>query len=430
MPALQLDPAPRSYTASVTLLRRSDRGATVAPVQTTIADIEAWLLADAMRVDDLLELFEALAWRLVAAGAPLDRASLHVGTLHPQVFGFAWNWERADGLCDEVKVAEATLKTDAYRRNPLFRVIEFGEVFRGDTSDPDTVSKYPLMAELARRGITEYVVMPLRAGGAYHNAASIATKRPGGFTDADRADLSRILGLFALHVERHIVSRIARNVLDTYLGEAAGKQVLRGSIKRGAGEAIRAIIWVSDLRGFTDLSDRLAGSDIVALINAYFERLAGAVMAEGGEVLKFIGDGLLAVFPYAHFKDERAAAQASLAAAEQALRAVDDLNRATPPELAAIDGWRPLRSGIALHEGEVFFGNVGAPDRLDFTVMGSAVNTASRVEALTKSLGRPVLITEPVARMLDHPLDHLGEHTLRGLATPLAIFSPGASVRG
>jgi len=150
MPALQLDPAPRSYTASVTLLRRSDRGATVAPVQTTIADIEAWLLADAMRVDDLLELFEALAWRLVAAGARLDRASLHVGTLHPQVFGFAWNWERADGLCDEVKVAEATLKTDAYRRNPLFRVIEYGEVFRGDTSDPDTVSKYPLMAELAR----------------------------------------------------------------------------------------------------------------------------------------------------------------------------------------------------------------------------------------------------------------------------------------
>ena len=192
--------------------------------------------------------------------------------------------------------------------------------------------------------------------------------------------------------------------------------MLRGSIKRGAGEAIRAIIWVSDLRGFTDLSDRLAGSDIVALINAYFERLAGAVMAEGGEVLKFIGDGLLAVFPYAHFKNERAAAQASLAAAEQALRAVDDLNRATPPELAAIDGWRPLRSGIALHEGEVFFGNVGAPDRLDFTVMGSAVNTASRVEALTKSLGRPVLITEPVARMLDRPLDHLGEHTLRGLA--------------
>jgi adenylate cyclase len=112
MPTPPLDPAPRSYTASVTLLRRSDRGAAVAPAHTTIDEIESWLLADAMQADDLLELFEALAWRLVAAGAPLDRASLHVGTLHPQVFGFAWNWERADGLCDEVKVAEATLKTE------------------------------------------------------------------------------------------------------------------------------------------------------------------------------------------------------------------------------------------------------------------------------------------------------------------------------
>ena len=430
MPTPPLDPAPRSYTASVTLLRRSDRGPSVAPAQTTIDEIESWLLADAMRADDLLELFEALAWRLVAAGAPLDRASLHVGTLHPQVFGFAWNWERADGLCDEVKVSEATLKTDAYRRNPLFRVIEYGEVFRGDTADPDTVKQYPLMAELARRGITEYVVMPLRAGGAYHNAASIATKRAGGFTAADRASLSRILGLFALHVERHIVSRIAGNVLDTYLGEAAGRQVLRGSIKRGAGEAIRAIIWASDLRGFTDLSDRLAGGDIVALINAYFERLAGAVMAEGGEVLKFIGDGLLAVFPFASFDSERAAAEASLAAAQRALRAVEDLNRTAPPELAKIEGWRPLRTGIALHEGEVFFGNVGAPERLDFTVIGTAVNTASRVETLTKTLGRPILITEPVARRLGSPLDDLGAHALRGLATPLAIFSPSSSMRG
>jgi adenylate cyclase len=424
MPAPQLDPAPRSYAPSVSLLRRADRGPSAAPAQTTIADIEAWLLSDAMGADDLLALFEELAWRLVAAGVPLARTSLHVGTLHPQVFGFAWNWERADGLCDEVKVAEATLKTDAYRRNPLFRVVEYGEVFRADTSDPEIVSRYPLMAELARRGITEYVVMPLRAGGAYHNAASVATKQAGGFSDADRANISHILKLFALHVERHIVLRIAANVLDTYLGAAAGGQVLAGSIKRGAGEPIRAIIWASDLRGFTDLSDRLAGSDIVALINAYFERLAGAVMAESGEVLKFIGDGLLAVFPYASFKSEQAAARASLAAAQGALGAVDALNEAPPPGLARIDGWRPLRTGIALHEGEVFFGNVGAPERLDFTVIGTAVNTASRVETLTKSLGRSILITEPVARRLDCPLEALGEHALRGLAAPLAIFSP------
>ena len=429
MPVRELDPAPRSYAASVSLMRRADRGPSAAPARTTVAEIEAWLLSDAARADDLLVLFEALAWRLVAAGAPLDRASVHVGTLHPQVAGFSWNWERADGLCDEVKVAEATLATDAYRRNPIFRVIEYGEVFRGDTRDPDVVNRYPLMADLARRGIVEYIIMPLRAGLAYHNAVSIATKQAGGFSDADRANIDRVLKLFGLHVERHIMLRIAANVLDTYLGEAAGKQVLRGSIKRGAGEAIRAIIWASDLRGFTDLSDRLAGPDIVALINAYFERLAGAVMAESGEVLKFIGDGLLAVFPYARFNSEQVAAEAALTAAQRALRAVEDLNQVVPPDLARIEGWRPLRTGIALHEGEVFFGNVGAPERLDFTVIGTAVNTASRVETLTKTLGRPILITEPVARRLGSPLDDLGAHALRGLATPLAIFSPPLSMR-
>src|SRR5690606_32026292 len=157
---------------------------------------------------------------------------------------------------------------------------------------------YPLVAELARQGITEYAVFPLRAGGPYHNAASLATDRPGGFTPAEEAALERIARLMALHVERHILQRIAGTVLDTYLGPAAGGGGLRGTIRRGSGQTIHAVIWVSDLRGFTDLADRLSGPDMITLLNAYFERLAGAVLEAGGEVLKFIGDGLLAVFPY------------------------------------------------------------------------------------------------------------------------------------
>jgi adenylate cyclase len=211
-------------------------------------------------------------------------------------------------------------------------------------------------------------------------------------------------------------------VLDTYLGTAAGGKVLRGSIHRGSGERIRAIIWASDLRGFTDLADRLEGADMIALPNAYFERLVGAVLIHDGEVLKFIGDGLLAVFPFAAFGDEAQAATASLAAAEAAMAAVDRLNADPPPELACIAGWQPLRSGIALHEGDVFFGNVGAEARLDFTVIGRAVNAASRVEAMTKTLGHSILITEPVARRLDRPLKPLGAHALRGLAEPVPLF--------
>lgn len=419
MPVARPDPAPRTYPASVSLHRRADGGPAVAAGTASIADVEGWLLTDALGEEDVLPFFEQLCWRLVAAGLPLDRASLHVGTLHPQLYGFGWNWNRVDGLCDEVRVAEAALANDAYRRNPLAHVIEKGEAFRGRTGD--AAERYPLMAELARQGYVEYAALPLRAGGAYHNAATVATKRAGGFSEAQFSDLTRLLRLAALHVERHIALRIAANVLDTYLGAAAGGRVLRGSIKRGAGESIRAIIWASDLRGFTDLADRLDGPAMIALLNGYFECLAGAVLAHDGEVLKFIGDGLLAVFPYSTFADEKAAAAAALAAAQGALQAIERLNEDSQA-FANIPGWRPLRTGIALHDGEVFFGNVGAPERLDFTVIGRAVNAASRVEALSKTLGRSIVVTEPVMRLLDRPLEPLGEHELRGLAAPISIY--------
>jgi adenylate cyclase len=422
MPTPRPDPAPRQYSPAVSLQRRTARGPSAAPERTTPDEIEAWLLREAVRADDLLPLYESLVWRLVAAGLPLDRSSLHVGTLHPQLFGFGWNWDRSDGLCDEIRVSEAALRHDSYRRNPLFHVIEYGESVRCDLGDAQILARFPLAAELAAQGLTDYLAEPLGGGGTYHNAATVATRRAGGFTDADLEVLKRLFALFALHVERHIALRIVGNVLDTYLGPAAGGKVLSGSIRRGAGEPIRAIIWVSDLRGFTDLADRLDGNDMIALLNAYFERMAGAVLAHDGEVLKFIGDGLLAVFPFSAFGDEARAAEASVAAAEEALRAVDRLNADAPPELAHIEGWRPLRSGIALHEGDVFFGNVGAPERLDFTVIGRAVNAASRVEALTKTLGRAILMTEPVARRLDRPLDPLGTHALRGLAEPVPLF--------
>ncbi|QQS12776.1 MAG: adenylate/guanylate cyclase domain-containing protein [Rhodospirillales bacterium] len=424
-PATSTALSPRKYPPAVTLIRRSTAGPASAPERCDSDAIEAWLLGPAAREDDLLALFESLMWRLVAAGLALDRASLHVGTLHPQVFGFAWNWNRADGGCDEVRVGEAALASDAYRRNPLFGVIENGLAFRARTDDPPVAARYPLMAELATQGITEYVAEPLGAGGAaYHNAATIATRRAGGFTDAEVAAIRRLFRVFALHVERHIALRIAGNVLDTYLGAAAGRKVLAGAIRRGSGESIRAVVWASDLRGFTDLADRLSPPDMIAVLNAYFERMAGAVIARDGEVLKFIGDGLLAVFPLGPDGDVAGPAAAALAAAEDALAAVERLNADPPAALAAVDGWAPLRSGIALHEGEVFFGNVGAPGRLDFTVIGRAVNTASRVEALSKTLGRPILLTAAVARHIDRPMDHLGEHALRGVSGPIAILSP------
>jgi len=162
---------------------------------------------------------------------------------------------------------------------------------------------------------------------------------------------------------------------------------------------------------------------MIAILNEYFDRLVGSVLGCGGEVLKFIGDGLLAVFPFSGFQSESAAAEAAFEAAQSALKALERLN-ADKDVFPNVEGWRPLRSGIALHRGEVFFGNVGAPERLDFTVIGRAVNAASRVEGLSKSLGRPILITHPVAELLGCQLDDLGKHQLRGLSELVSIFAP------
>jgi adenylate cyclase len=416
-------PLPRHYPAAVTVVRRSARGPAAAPAQTDMAAIEHWLLHEAGRDRDLLAFVESFIWRLVAAGLPLDRFSLHIGTLHPQLIGFSWNWARADGICDEVQVSNAANTSDSYRRNPLWLVFELGETVRCNPQSAEAQARFPLMNDLAPGGMTDYIAFPLSGGGA-RNALTIATCTPEGFPDDQLDRIRPLLRLFALHIERHTALRISDNALGAYLGSGAAAKVLAGAIRRGAGESMRAVIWVSDLRGFTDLSDRLDPADLLTLLNAYFEVTAGAVLAHGGEVLKFIGDGLLAVFSPQQIDGLATAARAALDAARLALTGLATINDKAPPSLAQVDGWRPLRAGIALHEGEVFFGNIGAPQRLDFTVIGSAVNEASRVEALHKILKRPILVTEAVARHLDTPLDFLGAHALRGVAAPMPIFCP------
>lgn len=376
---------------------------------------------EAARIDGLLPLFEEFIWRLIAAGLPLDRASLHVGTLHPQLLGFAWNWNGADGLCDEVQVAEAALQMDAFLRSPLAVVFRTGEPLRIAPAQPEAAERFAVVADLRGLGITEYVALPL-GGSGHHNVTTIATRRDGGFSAEDYETIERLLRLLALHVDRHIALRIASNVLRTYLGDDAGRQVMEGTIRRGDGRRIEAVIWASDLRGFTALSDRLAPKAMLALLNAYFAAMAGTVAAHGGEILKFVGDGLLAVFPLGRDYGGRTAAEVSVAAATAALEAVDSLE--PPPELAGVAGWRPLRSGIGLHVGQVFFGNIGSAERLDFTVIGEAVNMASRVEGLTKVLEHPILMTSALADGLAAPPVALGFHALRGVAEPVEIFAP------
>ncbi len=419
--ARAIDPAPRTYTATVTLLRRESFDTGTLSAQSP-PQIEAWLLEEALASHDLLEFYQEFVWRIEAAGIPLVRSSLHVGTLHPQLFGYAWMWNTDDGFCDEIIVDQSVLASDAYRRNPLYQVIEKGERFRV-LLDPSSRNELgPLLSELAGQGITEYAALPLRSGSANHNAATVATRQPGGFTAEQFAQVERLLHVFALHVDRHIAERISENIVTTYLGRDAGRMVLDGSIKRGSGTAIDAVIWVSDLRGFTQLADNLDEIKLTEILDAYFDCIASAVIDHGGDVLKFIGDGLLAVFPFKSFPNDAAAAEAAISAAQGALDSLDQLN-AEPGALADSAGWKPLHTGIALHRGEAFFGNVGAPNRLDFTVIGKAVNAASRVEGLCKTTGRPLLLTAPVAELSSRQMESLGSFDMAGLEQPLEVFT-------
>ncbi len=416
----EFDQSERRYAPFVNVLRRHHRGPDCAPAETNLQETREWLVRDGLRYTNFAVLYEELVWRIIASGAPISRATVHVGTLHPQLAGYSWNFELFDGCVDEIIVGRQAGAGPSFKLNPLFRVLTEGETVRVAPQDPEDAGRFPLMAEFAEQGVTDYIARPLGGGSDYNNAGTIATRQPGGFTDEQYHALTGIFDLFALFIERHIAQQISANVLDTYLGASAGAEVLSGAIQRGAGRRIEAVIWVSDLRGFTDRSERMSEEEVSQMLNLYFGALAGAVMDHGGEVLKFIGDGLLAVFPVAG--DAADAATRALAAAEASVVEVGKLNDDPPEDLpkAAL----PLNTGIALHLGEVFFGNVGSPSRLDFTVIGRAVNEASRVETLTKEVGRPLLITSPVAKLLARRMEAMGAYPLKGVEAPVEVFAP------
>ncbi len=426
MPPIYLDPAPRVYPDAVHLLGRGSRGEASAGTTSSVSDLEDWLLGDAINETDMLSLTESLAWRMVAAGLPVVRATIHVGTLHPQLTGFGWIWSKLDGLCDEIVIKAMSAQSEAYMRSPLRPAIEDGQSLFLDVTDAETQALYPLAAELAEQGIKHYAALPMpkRIGAQRFDAVTIATAEQGGFTRQQQVQLDRVLRYLALHVHRHTARRIAENVLNVYLGHRAGKQVLEGSISRGDGNAIEAVIWFADMRGFTELTEKYSGPQVNRILNGFFEQVVGAVTGNGGDVLKFLGDGVLAVFPFECAATAADAAKAAMAAADDALRNIAAYNANPCEDVRSLNGWTPIRCGIAMHIGEVFFGNVGGQDRLDFTVIGGAVNEAARLEALTKRVMRPVVMSQQVGDLLEIPLDDIGHHELKGIVQPVRVFAP------
>jgi adenylate cyclase len=304
-----------------------------------------------------------------------------------------------------------------YAMNPVRRVREGREIMRRRLDGPDPQLDFAVLHELKARGATDYFALPVASafGSGAHMAAYVAD-RPGGFGERELADLSALSERLSAIADMNNQRQIAENVVKAYLGPQTGPRVLTGEIRRGSGQAIAAVLWSSDLRRFTRLSDRLPGERVIRLLNDLFDLQAKAITGHGGEILKFIGDGLLAIFPVASPADAARAAANALAAARETLAA---LREQAPPE-----GEPPLEIVVALHYGTVIYGNVGSVDRLDFTVIGPAVNLVSRIEAVAKSRDLPLIVSDDFAEACGERLTSLGRHRLRGLDQPHELFAP------
>jgi adenylate cyclase len=374
-----------------------------------------WFVTDAYRITDTAALVKASGEKLVEAGIPLYRLAYFQTNLHPELAGKAYTWRRGRG----VEVGTAThglFSRPQYLDNPLRVVYEQRKTIRVRIEQQNELQA-PILRQLKEEGATDYVALPLFFTTDHIDALSVVSDAPGGFSRQDLERMYQLQFAFTRIVEVHSLRDTAVNLLDAYVGHAAGERILRGEVKRGDGETIDAVIWFSDLRGFTRMSDRLPRAVLIALLNEYFGALAKALADEAGEILKFMGDGMLAMFPAAGGGRRDAAARA-VRAAHAAAAAIAALNRERAPKAEP-----PIRFGIALHVGEVMFGNIGASHRLDFTVIGPAVNHAARLEKLSATIEQPVVLSADLAALLaPGEAVPLGQHQLRDIDAPQAVF--------
>jgi adenylate cyclase len=266
------------------------------------------------------------------------------------------------------------------------------------------------------KGMTDYVAWPLYHTLGKRHLITFSTDRRGGFDDAHVAALKKVLPVLALVSEIRVKNRLARTLLETYVGAHAGELILAGATRRGTGTTVRAAIMICDLRDFTKISDNWPRDDVIDLLNDYFDAMSEPIVRHGGEILKFIGDGLLAIFPL-HDPNACANLLRAVTEARQAMAVLNERNRGT--------GRAPLNYGIGVHVGDVMYGNIGSASRLDFTVIGPAVNMASRLEALTKQIGRPVLLSRDFAELVtpEFELERVGQHAVRGFSEPIELFA-------
>ena len=382
---------------------------------TTSARVIDWALDFARDRDTDEELIEGLARLLVDGGIPVVRISASLRPIDPEVWTRNLAWEADLGI-------QVRARPYGEMVMPHYVGSAVQAIYSGSGTIRDRLehgSRFPPIDGLVRQGATDYVAQPVELGPKVPSFVSYAIARPGGFTDAEVATLDAIHPAVASVLRLRSTRMTIGSVLRTYLGPNAARSVQAGTVRRGHGERIHAVIWFCDLRDFTVLSQALPSDRMLQLLDAYFEAVAGPVVDHGGEILKFIGDAMLAVFPAAAHGAADACRRATAAAITALERFATDVAQVKGPELG-----RELGMGLALHVGEVFYGNIGARDRLDFTVIGPAVNMAARVQGQCTAHKTPLLLTGELAALLDRDdLVRVAAVALKGIEGPTELVT-------
>lgn len=376
-----------------------------------------WLINETRGERFIDNILVQMCQQLQEEGVPVVRASLHFRTLHPQWLGARVLWS--------VGLTEAKIDLFGYgmENTPQFRNSPIDDIFSGANEIRRNLEAmreddghHPFYDELRDEGLTEYIAWPMEHTLGKRHIVTFSSDRPGGFGEEHIAFLKDLLPALTLVTEIRLKNILARTFLETYVGPHASEQILAGATTRGSGVTVGAAIMICDLRDFTTISDQWPRDDVIELLNGYFDAMSEPIEKHGGEILKFMGDGMLAVFPLTN----PMACRNLLMAIKEAQTAMDALN-----ERNARDGREVLRYGVGVHVGDVMYGNIGSRKRLDFTVIGPAVNVASRLESLTKEIKRPVLFSRAFVEMAscETGMESLGPFPLRGLGEPVDVFA-------
>jgi adenylate cyclase len=387
-----------------------------------------WLMAQALKDADLKDIVRGCCERLHGAGVPIARVQCSFTLLHPLYRGIGYTWQRGQGLqVDAFRHPPEGIVPERVLKSPYYHLIRHGLEHLRRRLDTGGAAEFPVFDELREKGLTDYLAFTssFATEKGQGMAGSWATDQRGGFTEGEVEALLRIQDPLAVACKMAARGGLAKSVLSTYLGAEAGERVLSGQIKRGDGETSRAAIVWGDLRNSTQMAEQLGRQSYIDNLNSFFDATAGAVADAGGEILSFIGDGFLSVFPCERNQRESAkACQLAFSAALDATHRMAETNRQRESNNAA-----PLGYGLSLHIGNVMFGNVGLAERLAFSVFGSTVNEAARLETLTKKFATPIVASEEFTTYCGGEWQALGSESLRGINAAMAVFRPAQTER-